>query len=81
MRTNIVLDESLIEQGFALTSAKTKRELVHLALQTLVKTRQNTKKTTIANAFDSLRQLNDYQETPFPEVSRHNRANPFADDN
>ncbi len=36
MRTNIVLDDDLMEQGMALTNLKTKRELVNLALKELV---------------------------------------------
>ncbi|MDZ7696983.1 MAG: type II toxin-antitoxin system VapB family antitoxin [Deltaproteobacteria bacterium] len=36
MRTNIVLDDDLMEQGLALTNLKTKRELVNLALKELV---------------------------------------------
>jgi len=36
MRTNVVLDDRLLEEAFALTGARTKRELIHLALQELV---------------------------------------------
>ncbi|MDZ7696991.1 MAG: type II toxin-antitoxin system VapB family antitoxin [Deltaproteobacteria bacterium] len=36
MRTNIVLDDDLVEQGLALTNLKTKRDLVNLALRELV---------------------------------------------
>ncbi|MCH9644830.1 MAG: type II toxin-antitoxin system VapB family antitoxin [Gammaproteobacteria bacterium] len=32
MRTNIVLDDELIKEAFKYSSAKTKRELIHLAL-------------------------------------------------
>ena len=32
MRTNIVLDDRLVEEAFAYTEVKTKKELVHLAL-------------------------------------------------
>ena len=39
MRTNIVLDDTLVEQAFALTNVRTKRELVHLALSELVRQR------------------------------------------
>ena len=31
MRTNVVLDDALVEEAFALTGVRTKRELVHLA--------------------------------------------------
>ena len=40
MRTNIVLDEALVQQAFALTGIRTKRELVHLALSELVRRRR-----------------------------------------
>ena len=40
MRTNIVLDDDLVEQAFALTGIRTKRELVHVALSELVRQRQ-----------------------------------------
>ena len=32
MRTNIVLDDELVQEAFKYTDAKTKRELVHQAL-------------------------------------------------
>ena len=32
MRTNIVLDDELVQEAFKYTAAKTKRELVHQAL-------------------------------------------------
>jgi Arc/MetJ family transcription regulator len=37
MRTNVVLDDELVREAFALTGAHTKRELLHLALQELVR--------------------------------------------
>ncbi len=40
MRTNIVIDDELAEEAFALTGVRTKRELVHLALQELVRQRR-----------------------------------------
>ncbi len=42
VRTNIDLDDQLIEQAFAITGLKTKNELVNFALAELVK--RNTKK-------------------------------------
>jgi Arc/MetJ family transcription regulator len=32
MRTNVLLDDDLVEEAFALTGVRTKRELVRLAL-------------------------------------------------
>lgn len=40
MRTNIVLDESLVEQARKLTGIKTKKELIHEALRTLIRLRR-----------------------------------------
>ena len=42
MRTNIDLDDRLIEQAFAITGLRTKKELVNFALAELVK--RNAKK-------------------------------------
>ena len=42
MRTNIDLDDQLLEQGFAITGLRTKKELVNFALAELIK--RNTKK-------------------------------------
>lgn len=40
MRTNIVLDDTLVDEAFALTGLRTKRALVHLALSELVRHRR-----------------------------------------
>jgi Arc/MetJ family transcription regulator len=40
MRTNIVLDESLVQEAFRLTDARTKKELIHLALEELIRVRR-----------------------------------------
>ena len=40
MRTNIVLDESLIDEALRLSDAKTKKELIHKALQEFVQNRK-----------------------------------------
>ncbi len=40
MRTNIVLDDELITEAMALGNAKTKREVVDLALQEFVQKRR-----------------------------------------
>jgi len=38
MRTNINLDDDLVHEAFKYTGAKTKKELVHIALKELVET-------------------------------------------
>lgn len=40
MRTNIVLDDDLVEEAKRLTGIRTKRELVHEALKLLVTTKR-----------------------------------------
>jgi Arc/MetJ family transcription regulator len=40
MRTNIVIDDDLINEAFSLTGIRTKRELVNMALQELVAKRK-----------------------------------------
>ena len=40
MRTNIVIDDSLIQETLHLTGLKTKREVVELGLRTLLRLKQ-----------------------------------------
>ena len=40
MRANIVLDDSLVQEAFRLTDARTKRELIQLALEELIRIRR-----------------------------------------
>jgi Arc/MetJ family transcription regulator len=40
MRTNIVLDDKLVKEAFSLTKAKTKRELVDMALREMIQRRR-----------------------------------------
>ena len=40
MRTSIVLNDALLEEAFALTGKRTKREVVDLALRELVRSRR-----------------------------------------
>ena len=40
MRTNVVLDESLVDEALKLSNAKTKRELIHKALKEFVENRK-----------------------------------------
>ncbi len=37
MRTNVVLDEKLVREAMRLSGVKTKKEVIHLALESLVK--------------------------------------------
>lgn len=40
MRTNIVLDEKLVEEAFKVSHTKTKKELVHQALKEFIENRK-----------------------------------------
>jgi len=40
MRTNIVLDEDLVEEALKLSGAKTKKDLVHQALREFIENRR-----------------------------------------
>ena len=40
MRTNIDLDDQLVKEAMTLTGVRTKKEVVHLALQELVRARK-----------------------------------------
>lgn len=40
MRTNIVLDDKLVEEGLKLTRLRTKKDLVNLALRELIERRR-----------------------------------------
>lgn len=40
MRTNVVLDESLVGEALRLSNAKTKKELIHEALKEFVENRK-----------------------------------------
>ena len=40
MRTNIDIDDELMKEAFNLTNVKTKKELVHLALQEFIKAKK-----------------------------------------
>jgi len=48
MRTNVVLDDDLVREAFALTGTRTKKELIHLALKELVRSRGKKDLTELA---------------------------------
>jgi Arc/MetJ family transcription regulator len=52
MRTNIVLDEKLLREAFAVSQARTKKELVHEALRVLVAFRKRRDLTELAGKVD-----------------------------
>lgn len=48
MKANVALNDELVEEAFALTGARTKKELLHLALQELVRVRRKKDLTELA---------------------------------
>ena len=46
MRTNIVIDDKLLEEAFRYTNLKTKKEIINLALKEFV---ENAKKLSLAD--------------------------------
>ena len=65
MRTNIVLDDELVEEAFALTGAHTKKELVNLALEKLVRSRKKKDLTELAG---KIRLRDDYDHKALREL-------------
>ncbi len=57
MRTNIVLDEKLVEEAFKVSHAKTKKELVHQALEEFV---ENRKRLNLLDLFGKIEFKNSY---------------------
>lgn len=52
MRTNIVLDEKLLREAFAVSDARTKKDLIHEALRVLVSIRKRKDLTELAGKID-----------------------------
>ena len=52
MRTNIVIDENLLEEAFSVSEAKTKKDLVHETLRELVRLRKRKDLTELAGAVE-----------------------------
>jgi len=51
MRTNIVIDDRLLEEAFKYTDVKTKKDLIHLALHELI---ENHKKLSLLDLKGSI---------------------------
>jgi len=48
MRTNIVIDDKLLDEAFSVSSARTKKDLIHEALRMLVRLRKRKDLTELA---------------------------------
>ena len=70
MRTNIVLDDELVAQAFKLTDVRTKRDLIHLALEELIRIRR---KKNLADLAGRVRLRDDYDHKELREVRGDDR--------
>jgi len=70
MRTNIVLDESLVQEAFRLTDARTKRELIQLALEELIRARR---KRNLADLAGMIQLRDDFDHKAMRDVRSDNR--------
>ena len=70
MRTNIVLDDSLVQEAFRLTDARTKRELIQLALEELIRVRR---KRNLAELAGRIELCEDFDHKAMRDVRSDNR--------
>jgi Arc/MetJ family transcription regulator len=68
MRTNIVLDDKLVEEAFRLTDVRSKRELIHLALSELVRIRR---KRNLGELAGRVRLRDDFDHKALRDVRTH----------
>ncbi len=67
MRTNVELDDALIEEAFQLTSVRTKKDLLNLALKELIRSR---KKKSLLDLAGKVQFHDDYDYKALREI-RH----------
>ena len=70
MRTNIVLDDSLVQEAFRLTDARTKRELIQLALEELIRVRR---KRNLAELAGRIQLRDDFDHKAMRDVRSDDR--------
>jgi Arc/MetJ family transcription regulator len=52
MRTNIVIDDTLLEEAFSLSNARTKKDLIHEALRALIRLKKRKDLTELAGSIE-----------------------------
>jgi Arc/MetJ family transcription regulator len=52
MRTNIDIDDDLLEQAFSVSRVRTKKELIHEALKELIRLRKRKDMTELAGSIE-----------------------------
>jgi Arc/MetJ family transcription regulator len=70
MRTNVVLDDELVREAFAVTGLRTKRELIREALKELIRARR---KRDLADLAGRIRFRDDFDHKASREIHRGNR--------
>ncbi|MDJ0763156.1 MAG: type II toxin-antitoxin system VapB family antitoxin [Myxococcota bacterium] len=65
MRTNVVLDDALVEEAFSVTGVRTKRALLHMALEELIRIR---KKKNLAELAGKIRFVDDFDHKALRDV-------------
>jgi len=68
MRTNVVIDDRLIEEGLAVTGLKTKRDLVNYALKELVDRKKRKAILALEGRLRWVGDLNDMREDRFEDI-------------
>ncbi len=61
MRTNIVLDDGLVDEALKLSSSKTKKDLIHEALELYIKFKR---RKDIRDLKGKIRFIDDYDHKP-----------------
>jgi len=67
MRTNIVLDDALIERARQLTGIKTKRQVIQEALRTLIQLREQSEIRQLRGKLKWEGNLDDQRKSRLPE--------------
>jgi Arc/MetJ family transcription regulator len=68
MRTNIVIDDELVEEALAYTGLKTKRELVNYALKELLKRKKRRAILELEGKLHWEGDLNEMRENRFDDI-------------
>jgi Arc/MetJ family transcription regulator len=67
MRTNVVLDDELVKEAFAVSGARTKKDVIHLALREMVHARR---KKNLLELAGKLRFRDDFDHKRLRETRR-----------
>ena len=58
MRTNVVIDDKLLEEAFSVSKARTKKELIHQALREFIKLKKRRDMTELAGSVEFYKNFN-----------------------